>query len=87
VSNPISARNQVHQDDLLNLGSLTDAYIGYSVMRRLRHDVARQALAGVETGAFAVLADDTSRYVRGALSSDLTALYPALATTAPLVDW
>jgi NAD(P)-dependent dehydrogenase (short-subunit alcohol dehydrogenase family) len=31
--------------------------------------------------AFEVLADDTSRYVRGALSADLTALYPALASS------
>ncbi len=45
-------------------------------------DVARQTLAAVEAGAFEVLADDTSRYVRGALSSDLTALYPALATAS-----
>ena len=46
-------------------------------------DVAAQALAGVEAGAFEVLADDTSRYVRGGLSADLTALYPALVSTTP----
>jgi NAD(P)-dependent dehydrogenase (short-subunit alcohol dehydrogenase family) len=44
-------------------------------------DVAAQALSGVEAGAFEVLADDTSRYVRGALSAELTALYPSLTST------
>jgi NAD(P)-dependent dehydrogenase (short-subunit alcohol dehydrogenase family) len=41
-------------------------------------DVARQALDGVESGAFEVLADDLTRQVRGGLSADLTALYPQL---------
>ena len=67
------------------------AVIAANVRRKCCHmaafvggsSVASQALAAVETGAFEVLADDTSRYVRGALSSDLTALYPALASTQP----
>jgi NAD(P)-dependent dehydrogenase (short-subunit alcohol dehydrogenase family) len=42
-------------------------------------DVASQALAGVHAGAFEVLADDTSRRVRSALSAELTVLYPSLA--------
>ncbi|GIG87052.1 SDR family oxidoreductase [Plantactinospora endophytica] len=41
-------------------------------------DVARQALDGVEAGAFEVLADDVSRRVKAGLSADLTALYPQL---------
>jgi hypothetical protein len=40
--------------------------------------VADQTLDGVESGAHEVLADDISRYVRGALSGDLIALYPQL---------
>lgn len=42
-------------------------------------DVAAQTLAGLQAGAFEVLADDSSRRVRAALSSELTVLYPSLA--------
>jgi NAD(P)-dependent dehydrogenase (short-subunit alcohol dehydrogenase family) len=42
-------------------------------------EVARLALDGVQAGAFEVLADDLSRQVRGALSADVTALYPQLS--------
>ncbi|MEV5960224.1 SDR family oxidoreductase [Kribbella sp. NPDC051952] len=41
-------------------------------------DVAKQALDGIETGAYEVLADDTARGAKAALSGDLTALYPEL---------
>jgi NAD(P)-dependent dehydrogenase (short-subunit alcohol dehydrogenase family) len=41
-------------------------------------DVARQALDGVEAGAFEVLADDLSRQVRAGLSADVAAVYPQL---------
>jgi NAD(P)-dependent dehydrogenase (short-subunit alcohol dehydrogenase family) len=41
--------------------------------------VAGLTLDGVESGAHEVLADDISRQVRSALSSDLGALYPQLA--------
>ncbi|AVT35468.1 SDR family oxidoreductase [Plantactinospora sp. BB1] len=41
--------------------------------------VARQALDGVEAGAFEVLADDVTRRVKAGLSADLAALYPQLA--------
>lgn len=58
----------------------TDMTAGVDVPKASPDDVAAQALAGVDSGAFEVLADDTSRYVRGALSSDLTALYPELAS-------
>ncbi|MEV5850439.1 SDR family oxidoreductase [Streptomyces sp. NPDC051985] len=42
-------------------------------------DVVRQALDGVEAGAFEVLADEFSRHIRGSLSADLDVLYPELA--------
>ena len=43
-------------------------------------DVADQTLDGIEAGAHEVLADDISRHVRSALSGDLRALYPHLAS-------
>ena len=61
----------------------TDMAAGVDAPKASPDDVAGQALAGVEAGTFEVLADDTSRYVRGALSADLTALYPVLASTTP----
>ena len=57
----------------------TDMAAGVEAPKSSPDDVAAQALAGVEAGAFEVLADEVSRNVRGALSADLTALYPALA--------
>src|SRR3569833_1154677 len=41
-------------------------------------DVAAQALDGVQKGVFEVLADETSRNVRSALSGGLELLYPGL---------
>jgi NAD(P)-dependent dehydrogenase (short-subunit alcohol dehydrogenase family) len=41
-------------------------------------DVASQCLDGIEAGLHEVLADDTSRMVRAALSGEIDALYPAL---------
>lgn len=58
----------------------TDMAAGVDAPKSSPDDVAAQTLAGVEAGVFEVLADDASRYVRGALSSDLTALYPSLAS-------
>lgn len=60
----------------------TDMAAGVDAPKASPYDVASQALAAIEAGAFEVLADDTSRYVRSALSADLTALYPTL-TSAP----
>ena len=57
----------------------TDMTAGVDVAKASPDDVAAQTLAGVEAGAFEVLADDTSRYVRSVLSSDLAAMYPELA--------
>ncbi|MEZ0064569.1 NAD(P)-dependent dehydrogenase (short-subunit alcohol dehydrogenase family) [Streptacidiphilus sp. MAP12-20] len=42
-------------------------------------DIAAQALDGIEAGAHEVLADETTRQVKAALSGDLGALYPQLA--------
>ncbi|MFD3375401.1 MULTISPECIES: SDR family oxidoreductase [unclassified Streptomyces] len=41
-------------------------------------DVAAQALDGIESGAFEVLADDLSRQVKSGLSADISVLYPQL---------
>ncbi|WP_431964235.1 SDR family oxidoreductase [Actinacidiphila sp. bgisy160] len=41
--------------------------------------VAEQALDGIESDAYEVLADDLSRQVKAGLSADLAALYPQLA--------
>jgi NAD(P)-dependent dehydrogenase (short-subunit alcohol dehydrogenase family) len=44
-------------------------------------DVAAATLDGIEAGDYEVLADETARRVRAALSGPLTDLYPTLATT------
>lgn len=59
----------------------TDMTAGIDAPKASPADVVAQTLAGLEAGAFEVLADDSSRYVRSVLSSDLGALYPALAVT------
>jgi NAD(P)-dependent dehydrogenase (short-subunit alcohol dehydrogenase family) len=41
-------------------------------------DIAKAALDGIEAGAFEVLADETSRQTKAALSGDITNLYPQL---------
>ncbi len=40
--------------------------------------VANRTLDGIESGSYEVLADELSRHVRSALSSDLSVLYPQL---------
>lgn len=57
----------------------TDMTAGLDVAKSDPDAVAAQTLDGIESGAFEILADDISRHVRGALSGDLTDLYPALA--------
>lgn len=44
-------------------------------------DVVRDSYDGVESGAFEVLADQTSRDVKAGLSAPIEALYPQLAAT------
>ncbi len=41
-------------------------------------DIARQALDGIESGAYEVLADDTARWAKQAVAGDLADAYPAL---------
>ncbi|AVT29063.1 short-chain dehydrogenase [Plantactinospora sp. BC1] len=57
----------------------TDMAAHLDVPKVAPEDVARQALDGVEVGAFEVLADDVTRRVKAGLSADLAALYPQLA--------
>jgi NAD(P)-dependent dehydrogenase (short-subunit alcohol dehydrogenase family) len=59
----------------------TDMTAGTDAPKSSPDDVAAQAINGLESGAHEVLADDISRHVRAGLSGELTALYPALATT------
>ncbi|HEY1917901.1 MAG TPA: SDR family oxidoreductase [Streptosporangiaceae bacterium] len=56
----------------------TDLTADRDVPKADPRDVATAALDGIEAGAYEVLADDTSRHVKAALSGDLTALYPQL---------
>lgn len=57
----------------------TDMATGVAAPKSSPDAVASQALDGVESGAYEVLADEVSRRVRSALSAELTALYPSLA--------
>jgi NAD(P)-dependent dehydrogenase (short-subunit alcohol dehydrogenase family) len=56
----------------------TDMTAGIDGPKASAADVARQALDGVEAGAFEVLADDVTRDVKRGLSGDPEALYPQL---------
>ena len=58
----------------------TDMTAGLDAPKSSPDDVARLILEGVGEGALEVLADESSRHVRAALSGDLTLLYPALAS-------
>ena len=60
----------------------TDMAAGINAPKSSPDDVARQTLDGIDAGLHEVLADEVSRTVRAALSSELVALYPALATTS-----
>lgn len=58
----------------------TDMAAGIDAPKTSPDTVASRTLDGLEAGAFEILADDVSHHVRAALSGELTALYPALAT-------
>ena len=58
----------------------TDMTAGLDAPKSSPDDVAAQVLDGLEANAFEVLADETSRHVRAALSGELTSLYPSLAS-------
>jgi NAD(P)-dependent dehydrogenase (short-subunit alcohol dehydrogenase family) len=74
--------------DLLDRGiGVTGLHVGYVDTDMVAHvdapkaspqDVAKQALDGIESGAFEVIADETSRQVKAGLSADPAALYPQL---------
>jgi NAD(P)-dependent dehydrogenase (short-subunit alcohol dehydrogenase family) len=56
----------------------TPMIAGLDVHKEDPADIVREVFNGLETGAHEVLADDTSRHVRSALSGDLLGLYPTL---------
>src|SRR5262249_21971507 len=56
----------------------TDMTAGLAVDKLDPGGVARQTVDAILAGDYEVLADDVSRRVKGALSGDLTALYPGL---------
>ncbi|TCC53346.1 SDR family NAD(P)-dependent oxidoreductase [Kribbella capetownensis] len=57
----------------------TDMAAAVTAPKSRPEDIAKQALDGIEAGAHEVLADDTARGAKAAISGDLTALYPELA--------
>ncbi|MFE0512445.1 SDR family oxidoreductase [Streptomyces sp. NPDC058964] len=57
----------------------TDMTVGIDAPKSSPHDIAVAALDGMEAGAHEVLADDTTRRVKGALSGDVAAMYEQLA--------
>lgn len=58
----------------------TDMTAGIDAPKSSPHDVAAQVMDALAAGDHEVLADEISRNVRQALSGDLTALYPILAS-------
>ncbi len=58
----------------------TDMAAGSDRPKSSPDDVANQVLRGLVSGAHEVLADDTSQFVRAALSGELGDLYPVLST-------
>jgi NAD(P)-dependent dehydrogenase (short-subunit alcohol dehydrogenase family) len=71
-----------HQDTLVmavHAGFIdTDMAAAVDAEKISPHSVAAQIVAALEVGAEEVLADSISESVKGSLSNDLTALYPAL---------
>ncbi|MFF9408236.1 SDR family oxidoreductase [Streptomyces anandii] len=57
----------------------TDMTADIDAPKSTPESVAAQALDGIETNAYEVLADDLTRQVKAGLSADLTVLYPELA--------
>jgi NAD(P)-dependent dehydrogenase (short-subunit alcohol dehydrogenase family) len=56
----------------------TDMTVGIDASKSTSGSVAAQALDGIASGAYEVLADDVSRQVKAGLSADPAALYPQL---------
>jgi NAD(P)-dependent dehydrogenase (short-subunit alcohol dehydrogenase family) len=57
----------------------TDMVTAVTAPKARPEDIAKQALDGIESGAYEVLADDTARGAKAATALDLTAVYPELA--------
>jgi len=57
----------------------TDMVAALDVPKIDPRDVARQTVDAILHGSFEVLADETSRSIKSALSGDVSALYPQLA--------
>ena len=74
--------------ELLNRGiNVTGLHMGYvdtdmvtavTAPKSRPEDIAKQALDGIEAGAYEVLADDTARGAKAATAQDLTLVYPEL---------
>ncbi|MDK1345774.1 SDR family oxidoreductase [Streptomyces sp. 378] len=60
----------------------TDLVAGLDAPKNSPHTVAELALDGIQANAPEVLIDDLTRQVKGALSADVTALYPQVAAGA-----
>ncbi|GAB3943169.1 SDR family oxidoreductase [Kribbella albertanoniae] len=56
----------------------TDMTAGVPGPKVQADDVAKQALDGIESGAYEVLADDTARWAKQAVAGDLETVYPEL---------
>ncbi|MEV7385561.1 MULTISPECIES: SDR family oxidoreductase [unclassified Streptomyces] len=57
----------------------TDMTAGVDSPKAKAEDIAAAALDGIESDAYEVLADDITRWAKGALSGDLAAMYQQLA--------
>jgi NAD(P)-dependent dehydrogenase (short-subunit alcohol dehydrogenase family) len=57
----------------------TDLVASLDVAKLRPEDVAEATMAGIAAGDHEVFADELSRTVKGALSAELSALYPVLA--------
>ncbi|WP_316768199.1 SDR family oxidoreductase [Streptomyces sasae] len=57
----------------------TDMTAGVEGPKAKAEDIAAAALDGIESDAYEVLADDITRWAKGALSGDLAAMYQQLA--------
>ncbi|RPE46466.1 short-subunit dehydrogenase [Streptomyces sp. Ag109_O5-1] len=57
----------------------TDMTAGVDGPKAKAEDIAAAALDGIESDAYEVLADDITRWAKGALSGDLAAMYQQLA--------
>jgi NAD(P)-dependent dehydrogenase (short-subunit alcohol dehydrogenase family) len=57
----------------------TDMVAALDVPKIDPREVARQTADGIQAGAFEVLADETTRSIKSALSADVSVLYPQLA--------